>query len=64
MEISPMIGGGAIDAVAIEDAQGNVVYSKAADGCNAVNLPTGTNAVAGKHHNLIEANSAFYIKCR
>lgn len=52
---------GAIDAVAIEDAQGNVVYSKAADGCNAVGLANGTAATPGRHHTLIEPTSAFTL---
>ena len=47
----------AIDAVTIEDADGNVVYSKNGDRCNS--SPNGYNTTG--HHNVIEPSSAFNL---
>ena len=45
-----------IDKVIIEDLNGNVIYSKAADGCNA--SPNGYNI---GHYNVTEPTSAFNL---
>ena len=47
----------AIDAVTIEDADGNVVYSKNGDACNS--SPQGYRTTG--HHNVVEPNSAFNL---
>jgi len=46
----------AIDKVLIEDLNGNVIYSKSADGCNE--NPSGYNR---GHHNVVEPTSAFNL---
>ncbi len=47
-----------IESVEIADAQGNVLYSKAGDGCN--NRPNGT-VVTGGHFSVIESQPAFTL---
>ena len=51
----------AIEEVTIEDENGNVIYTKNADGCNDQTCVTQTTGVAGQHHSVVASTSAFTL---